>query len=134
MNISEPLYEKYYPQQDSKYKEEIIENLLLYDYQDHFETDYGTSSQLPRLKQVITSFKEDFSKSSFTINYVLIMNSLIIISIILSITLLTVIGGIFNNFILILGIILVVLILMIFESLTLLEKEIAHKEEKEEQK
>jgi len=132
MNMSKSVYEEYYPpQEDSEHEEEIVESLALYDYQEQIETDYGAAPQLPRLKQLISSFKEDFSKSSFTINYVLIMNSVIIISIILSITLLTVIGGIFNNFILILGIILVVLILMIFESLTLLEKEITQQEEQQ---
>ena len=129
MNMSEPIYEKYYPQGDSENEEEIVETLTLFDYQEHLETDYGASSQIPRLRMLIASLKEAFSKESFTINYVLIINSVIIMSIILSIWLLTLIGGIFNNFILILGIITIVLILMIFESLTLLENELTQKEE-----
>lgn len=134
MNMSKPVYEQYYAQEHSEQEQEIVENLVLYDYQDHLETDYAESSQLPSLKQIIASFKEGFSKSSFTINYVLIINSVIIASIIISIYFLTVIGGIFNNFILILGIIIIVLVLMIFESLSLLEKEITQKEEMEKLK
>ena len=130
MNMTESIYEKHYPPEDNEQEEEMVENLILFDYQERYETEYGVSTQLPKLKQIIASFKEDFSKSSFTINYVLIVNSLIIITIIVSIWLLTLIGGIFNNIILILGIITIVLILMIFETLTLLEKEITQKEKK----
>ena len=132
MSLSKELYERYYPRENNEEKQETVENLTLYDYQDHLETEYGAPSQLPRFKQLIAAFKEDFSKSSFTINYVLIINSVIIISIILSLCLLTLIGGIFNNFVLILGIITMILIFMIFESLALLEKEITQKEEEEE--
>ena len=129
--MSKQVYEEYYAQEYDEQKEQVVENLVLYDYQDHLETDYAKSSQLPSLKQIIASFKEGFSKSSFTLNYVLIINSVIIASIIISIWLLTAIGGIFNNIILTLGIIIIVLILMIFESLSLLEKEITQEGEKE---
>ena len=130
LSISKNLIEEPYPQDYDETENEVKKEIILFNYKKLKETNNEVNSQHLNSKKRIGSIRSSFSWSSFTINYILIINSVIITIIILSLWLLTLIGGIFNNIVLILGIIIIILIFMIFESLSLLEKEIAHKSDK----
>ena len=132
LSISKNLIEEPYPQDYDETENEVKKEIILFNYKKLKETNNEVNSQHLNSKKRIGSIRSSFSWSSFTINYILIINSVIITSIILSLWLLTLIGGIFNNTVLILGIILIILIFMIFESLSLLEKEIAYKSDKKD--
>jgi preprotein translocase subunit SecD len=130
MSISKNLFEEYYLQNYNQTKNKVEKEIVLINHKKLLEIDNRVNSQFRNSKNIIHSIRKDFSKSSFTINYVLLKNSVIITVVILSLWLLTLIRGFFNNFVVILGIILIVLILMVFESLNLLEKDITFNKDK----
>ncbi len=130
MSISKNLLEEYYPQNYDRIKNKVEKEYVLSNHKKLLEIDNGVNSQIRNSKDIIYSIRKDFSKSSFTINYILLKNSLIITSLILTLWLLTLVGGFFNNLVVILGIILIVLIIMVYESLKLLEKDLTFNNDK----
>jgi hypothetical protein len=126
MSMSEQVLEnKYQSEFDGKNQTVVIDNLNLLNYQKKVETNYSANVQLPYLKKLFESIKVDFSKSSFSINYALIINTTVIISILIFLWLLYIIG--FRDFFITTAVIFIVLIMMVFETLSLIEKEISKK-------
>ena len=89
LSISKNLIEEPYPQDYDETENEVKKEIILFNYKKLKEADNELNSQHLNSKKRTRSIRRSFSWSSFTINYILIINSVIITIIILSLWLLT---------------------------------------------